>query len=339
MTPLLEISGLVKRFELSRGGRVWTEPRVVHALESVDLTLGQGEFVALVGESGSGKTTLANCVAGFVAPTAGTIELGGEPIVRVDDAGKVHRGLSRKALARRVQMVFQDPSSALNARQTIGSALREPLTVHKVLDKSAARRRADELLELTGIPASFRDRYPHELNSGQRQRVVIARALALEPTLLLADEPVSRLDVSMQSQILNLLLDLHSSLGLTILFITHDLSVVRQVADRVVVLYLGRTMEVCTADAFFADPVHPYSEALVNATPRLEGGTLSALGGEIPSPVAPPPGCPFTTRCPLVVPACSEAVPPLRDVGDGRLVACIRRPAQVESLAMEGAAS
>jgi oligopeptide/dipeptide ABC transporter ATP-binding protein len=329
MTPRLEITGLVKRFELSRGGRVWQPRRVVHALESVDLTVGKGEFVALVGESGSGKTTLANCVAGFVQPTAGSVVLDGEPLVRVDESGHVHRGLSRKLLSRQVQMVFQDPSSALNARQTIGTALREPLTVHGVFDGAGARRRADELLELTGIPASYRDRYPHELNSGQRQRVVIARALALEPVLLLADEPVSRLDVSMQSQILNLLLDLHGSLGLTILFITHDLSVVRQVADRVVVLYLGRTMEVCSADAFFADPVHPYSEALVNATPRLEGGDISALPGEIPSPVAPPPGCPFTTRCPLAEPACEADVPPLRDVGAGRLVACIRRPAPV----------
>jgi oligopeptide transport system ATP-binding protein len=329
MTPRLEISGLVKRFELSRGGRVWQPKRVVHALESVDLTVGKGEFVALVGESGSGKTTLANCVAGFVQPTAGSVVLDGERLVDVDAAGRVRRGVSRKDLSRRVQMVFQDPSSALNSRQTIGTALREPLTVHRVLDGAGARKRADELLELTGIPASYRDRYPHELNSGQRQRVVIARALALEPVLLLADEPVSRLDVSMQSQILNLLLDLHGSLGLTILFITHDLSVVRQVADRVVVLYLGRTMEVCSADAFFADPVHPYSEALVNATPRLEGGDLSALPGEIPSPVAPPPGCPFTTRCPLAEPACEAAVPPLRDVGSGRLVACIKRPAPV----------
>src|SRR5262249_23501377 len=186
-----------------------------------------------------------------------------------------------------------------------------------VFRKSEARLRVEELLELTGIQKKMRKRYPHELNSGQRQRVVIARALALSPKLLVADEPVSRLDVSMQSQILNLLLDLHDTLELTIIFITHDLSGVRQVADRVIVMYLGRIMESCDAERFFSAPIHPYSEALIAATPRFHGSQeeLVVLQGEIPSPISPPPGCPFSTRCPLVSSECHAEVPSLHPVG------------------------
>jgi oligopeptide/dipeptide ABC transporter ATP-binding protein len=326
--PLLEVQGLVKHFPLSRGGRIWAARRVVHAVDGVDLEVRRGEFLAVVGESGSGKTTLANCIAGFLDPTEGRILLDGSALVESSRNGRAHvrRHSSRFELATRVQMVFQDPSSALNPRQTIGSSLLEPLLVHKLMPKPQARRRVDELLELSGISPQMRRRYPHELNSGQGQRVVIARALALQPSLLVADEPVSRLDVSMQSQILNLLLDLHRDFGLTILFITHDLSVVRQVADRVVVMYLGRIMESCSADAFFVRPRHPYSEALLSSTPRFHGnGGLSTLAGEIPSAVEPPPGCPFATRCPLASAECDLAVPPLHSFEAGHDVACIKR--------------
>jgi oligopeptide/dipeptide ABC transporter ATP-binding protein len=326
--PLLEVQKLVKHFPLSKGARQWAPQQAVRAVDGVDLVVNRGEIVAIVGESGSGKTTLANCIAGFLDPTSGQIRLDGSPLVEASKNGdhRVRRYLSRFDLATRVQMVFQDPSSALNPRQKIGSALLEPLRVHKLMPKAAARQRVDELLALTGISPQMRQRYPHELNSGQRQRVVIARSLALDPKLLVADEPVSRLDVSMQSQILNLLLDLHEQFGLTILFITHDLSVVRQVAQRVVVMYLGRVMEGCSADTFFSDPRHPYSEALLASTPSFHmDEDPFTLEGEIPSPISPPPGCPFSTRCPLVIPDCEAAVPPLHTVGAGHDVACIKR--------------
>jgi oligopeptide/dipeptide ABC transporter ATP-binding protein len=326
---LVEIEGLVKHFPLPGNGPLRRRPReVVHALDGVDLTVRKGEFMALVGESGSGKTTLANCIAGFVDPTAGSIRFDGRSLVEAHANGRVHvrRHRSRKDMARHVQMVFQDPSSALNPRQTVDDTLLEPLLVHRLMDRRKAAERVGELLDLTGIPASMQRRYPHELNSGQRQRVVIARALALNPSLVIADEAVSRLDVSMQSQILNLLLSLYEHLGLTIVFITHDLSVVRQVADRVVVMYLGRVMESCSADAFFAAPRHPYSRALIDATPRFltHGEELRTLSGEIPSPVHPPAGCPFHTRCPLGEAACTAGVPALREVEPGHRVACIK---------------
>jgi oligopeptide/dipeptide ABC transporter ATP-binding protein len=323
---LVEVRALEKRFPLKRM-RPWGEREIVHAVSGVDLSVRAGEVLALVGESGSGKTTLANCIAGFLDPSVGAISLGGEQVVEVRHGGRVARHIDRRDLARRVQMVFQDPSSALNPRQRVGSALLEPLLVHKITDRATGRDRAKELLDRAGLPASSYDRYPHELNSGQRQRVVIARALALGPELLVADEPITKLDVSTQGQILNLLMELRRDLGLTIIFITHDLSAVRQVADRVVVMYLGRIMEVCDADSFFADPVHPYSEALVGSTPRFahEEHDTPVIQGEIPSPIHPPAGCPFTTRCPLRIDECEVAPPPLAEGEGGRLVACIRR--------------
>jgi oligopeptide/dipeptide ABC transporter ATP-binding protein len=313
--PLVDIKGLVKEFPIPRGARIWNKREAVHAVNGVDLAIKRGEFLALVGESGSGKTTLAGCIAGFVRPTAGAIEFDGKPMVE------------QRQMATSIQMVFQDPSSALNPRHRIGDTLTEPLLVHGLMSKADAKKRVGELLELTGIRPSMWSRYPHELNSGQRQRVVIARALTVNPILLIADEPVSKLDVSMQGQILNLLLELHRQLGLTILFITHDLSVVRQVADRVIVMYLGRVMEVCSADAFFSNPSHPYSQALVASTPRVRAQLEHSIHikGEIPSPIHPPTGCPFSTRCIEVIPTCEEAVPPLHEVAPSQLVACIRR--------------
>jgi oligopeptide/dipeptide ABC transporter ATP-binding protein len=326
---LLEIRGLVKHFPLPVTGVVHRHREVVHAVDGVDLTVRKGEFLALVGESGSGKTTLANCVAGFVEPTAGSIVYDGKQFIEASSNGRVHvrRHASRRQMATEVQMVFQDPSSALNPRQTVESTLLEPFKVHRSVGSAAAQARVSELLELTGIPQSMLHRYPHELNSGQRQRVVIARALTLSPRLLVADEPVSRLDVSIQSQILNLLVDLYRELGLTVIFITHDLSVVRQVADTVVVMYLGRIMEASTADTFFSAPLHPYGEALIAATPRPSQGDghLKTLTGEIPSPVHPPPGCPFNTRCPIASEECTQTVPPLREVEPGHVVACLKR--------------
>jgi oligopeptide transport system ATP-binding protein len=327
-TPLVEVRGLVKHFPLPSTGTLRRERPVVHALNGVDLDVERGQFIALVGESGSGKTTLANCIAGFEDPTEGSIAFDGKPLVDVSVNGhrKVRHHRSRSEVARDIQMVFQDPSSALNPRQSIGSILAEPLIVHGVTDRKGAEARVSELFELTGIASTMRRRFPHELNSGQRQRVVIARSLALSPSLVVADEAVSRLDVSMQSQILNLLLSLHRDLGLTIVFITHDLSVVRQVADTVIVMYLGRIMEACSADAFFARPLHPYSSALVQATPRFltEGEELFTLSGEIPSPVNLPAGCPFHTRCPIGSEECTKVVPEALERAPGHLVACIK---------------
>jgi len=306
-------------------GAVRRRSALVHAINGVDLDVPTGQIVALVGESGSGKTTLANCVAGFVTPTSGTIGFDGVPLVETRGA-KVVRKASRRDMAQKIQMVFQDPSSALNPRQTVESTLLEPIRVHGTMSRQDGVTRVRELLELSGIPASMQRRYPHELNSGQRQRLVIARSLTLSPRLLLADEPVSRLDVSMQSQILNLLLSLRAELGLTIVFITHDLSVVRQVADTVVVMYLGRVMESCSADAFFSNPRHPYAQALVAATPHpmSDPTEIAALEGEIPSPINLPAGCPFHTRCPLAEARCTEAVPDLRELSPAHRAACIK---------------
>jgi peptide/nickel transport system ATP-binding protein/oligopeptide transport system ATP-binding protein len=325
--PLLEVNNLVKEFTLERTKGTLTQREIVHAVTDVSLTVAAGEILALVGESGSGKTTLANCIARFEDPTAGEIRIDGHPLVTADrrgDKSKVRWRRSRRSMAGLVQMVFQDPSSALNPRHRIRRALTMPLRIHGV-SKGEAERRAAELLELTGLSPSTADAYPHQLNAGQRQRVVIARALTLSPRLLLADEAVSRLDVSMQSLILNLLLQVRDELGVSIIFITHDLSVVRQVADRVAVMYLGRLMEVCDADDFFGRPSHPYSQALMRSTPRfnLAANEYEILAGEIPSPVRPPAGCPFTTRCPHATSRCEEAPPVLREVRPGDLVACV----------------
>jgi oligopeptide/dipeptide ABC transporter ATP-binding protein len=327
---LVEVRGLVKRFPLPRRRGHWLRPEVVHAVEDVSLDICNGEVLALVGESGSGKTTLANCIAHVHDPTSGLIRFDGRPLVEAGTGAggrRVRWHLSRRQMATLVQMIFQDPASALNPRHRVGTALTRPLTVHG-WSRAAARERALELLDLTGLPAATMASFPHELNAGERQRVVVARALTLRPRLLLADEAVSRLDVSMQSRILNLLLGIRDELGVTIVFITHDLSVVRQVADRVAVMYLGRVMEVCDADAFFSRPSHPYSRALMDSTPRFHASpaTVRTLHGEIPSPVHPPPGCPFATRCPEALDTCAAAVPDLRPTPGGGSVACIRRP-------------
>ncbi len=327
--PLLEVRGLVKEFPLGRKPGSITERDVVHAVTDVSLTVAAGEILALVGESGSGKTTLASCIARFEDPTEGAILMEGEPLVTARRARGTSRASwrgTRKRMAGQIQMVFQDPSSALNPRHRVGRALTGPLRLHGA-SRAEATRRAAELLELTGLSVEMARAYPHQLNAGQRQRLVIARALALSPKLLLADEAVSRLDVSMQSRVLNLLLRVRNELGVSIIFITHDLSVVRQVADRVAVMYLGRLMEVCDAGDFFGQPSHPYSQALMRSTPRfgLAANRYAVLEGEIPSPSHPPAGCPFVTRCREARPRCNESPPPLREVRDGDLVACINR--------------
>ena len=293
----------------------------VRAVDGVSFTVAPGETLGLVGESGCGKSTVSNAILGLVPPTRGSIRLNGAEIA----------GAGRAALRearRQMQMVFQDPATALNPRMRIGTAIAEPLIVRGLARGGAAAARVAELLAEVGLRPEQGRQYPHELSGGQRQRAVIARALALRPALLVCDEPVSALDVSVRAQILNLFVDLQRAHGMALLFVSHDLAVVRHVCDRVAVMYLGRLVEVAARDALYAAPRHPYTRALLDAVPEpdpaLQRGRVKLrLSGEIPSPANPPPGCTFHTRCPLMVDRCRQEVPLLRHVGDS-LVACHR---------------
>jgi len=289
--PLLDIEDLRVYFPV-RGG-IWLRPVAeCKAVDRVSLQIQHGETLGLVGESGCGKSTLARCVVGLNQPTSGKIFLEGKELN--DFTGQ--RG---RILRKRVQMVFQDPAESLNARHTVGQILEEPLLVHQEGTSPERKKRVGELLSLVGLPTNATDRYPFEFSGGQRQRIGIARALALNPDLLVLDEPVSALDLSIRSQVLNLLMDLKERLGLTCLFIAHDLSVVRHLCDRIAVMYLGKVVEIAKADELISNPLHAYTRALIDAIPRpdpLQKGNFCALSGEIPSPINPPPGCPFGHR-------------------------------------------
>ncbi|MEK7366947.1 MAG: oligopeptide/dipeptide ABC transporter ATP-binding protein, partial [candidate division NC10 bacterium] len=281
------------------------------------------ETVGLVGESGCGKTTTARCVLQLERPTGGEVLFEGKDLARMNEG-------ELRAVRRRIQVIFQDPYGSLNPRMTVGQIVGEPLTVHGlVADRAAALARAADLLAMVGLSGNLADRYPHELSGGQRQRVGIARALALEPRLIVCDEPVSALDVSIQAQIINLLEDLQERFGLTYLFVAHDLSVVRHISDRVVVMYLGKIMEIADRRALYEDPLHPYTKALLAAVP-IPDPTVEAtrertvLKGEVPSPLDPPAGCVFHPRCPIAIAECSQGIPPLREVRPGHWAACIR---------------
>ncbi len=317
---LLEVRGLTKHFALPGSG--FFEPhRVVHAVDGVDLDVAQGETVGLVGESGCGKSTLARVLIRIFEPTAGSIVFAGHDISRASAA-------EIRPLRRRMQMVFQDPYSSLNPRMTVGDILGEPMRFHG-LAKSAADARADidEILNVVGLSPKSASRYPHEFSGGQRQRISIARALAVRPDFIIADEPISALDVNIQAQIINLLVDLQERFGLTYLFIAHDLAVVRHISDRIVVLYLGKVMEVAPAEELFAAPLHPYTRHLISAVP-IPDATVERrrqhlrLIGEPPSAIDPPSGCRFRTRCPIAKGICVETAPPLTTASDGHLVAC-----------------
>ncbi len=319
--PLLEVTDLKVHFPVSRGVLWQRQTESVKAVDGISFTLAQGETFSLVGESGCGKSTTALAVLRMLDITGGTIRFDGCNVTSLSPA-------EMRPLRRRIQMVYQDPFASLNPRMKIGEIIGEPLVVHGLAaDKTVYRTRIRELMDLVGLLPDMLERYPHEFSGGQRQRVGIARALALSPELLICDEAVSALDVSIQAQILNLLMDLQEQLGLTYLFIAHDMSVVRHLSTRVGVMYLGQLVEVATRDQLFDAPKHPYTQGLMAAVPvanpEIEATRPQQLiVGEVPSVRNPPSGCRFNPRCPHVVPRCREEIPELARVEDGRRVAC-----------------
>jgi oligopeptide transport system ATP-binding protein len=318
--PLLEVRDLAMHFPV--GGGMFAKPAgVVKAIDGISFSIRKGETLGLVGESGCGKTTTGRCILQLERPTSGSIIFEGIDMVTLDAA-------ELRAVRRRVQVIFQDPYSSLNPRMTVGQILAEPLKVHRLVpDKGERELRVRELLVQVGLLPQHAGRYPHQLSGGQRQRVGIARALAMDPALIVCDEPVSALDVSIQAQIINLLEELQERLGLTYLFIAHDLSVVRHISDRVAVMYLGKIVELADRQTLYEDPQHPYTRALLSAVPipdpKIEATReRTVLRGEVPSPLKPPSGCVFHPRCPIAVDRCSAEVPALRELRPGHLGAC-----------------
>ncbi len=310
MTPLLDVRDVSVRFPL--GGSWFGAKQILRAVEGVSFQIAAGETLALVGESGSGKTTLGHVVSGLRSPTSGSVEFRGEAITRSGE--------------KPIQLVFQDPFSALDPRMLVGDIVAEPLRIRGGVSTAERRDRASRILTQVGLPAESISRYPHQFSGGQRQRIAIARALISDPQLIVADEPLSALDVSVQSQVLNLIKDIQESQQIAYLFISHDLGVVNHLADRVAVLYLGRLMEIATRQDLFERPSHPYTRALLTSLPRVgRGRRLPGQGahGEIPSPLSPPSGCVFHTRCPRAEKLCTEQVPELLPVeGRTQLAAC-----------------
>jgi oligopeptide transport system ATP-binding protein len=321
-TPILELRDVKTHFPISHGFIFKRDVGTVKAVDGVTLSINQGEVLGLVGESGCGKSTLARTIMQLVPTTAGTVVLEGRNLTRgsQDDV---------RAARRHLQMVFQDPYASLNPRMTVFDTLAEPLRVHAVCPPDQVAARVARLMELVGLAPRFMQKYPHEFSGGQRQRIAIARALALEPRIVIADEPVSALDVSIQAQILNLLAQLCRKMNLALIFIAHDLSVVKHISDRIAVMYLGKIVELGPAVDVIERPLHPYTRALVSAipvpNPEVERTRQRiVLPGDPPSPINPPAGCAFHPRCPHAIDACKAAIPPLRPADATRTVACVR---------------
>jgi oligopeptide transport system ATP-binding protein len=320
---ILEVRDLVKHFQIGGGGLLGGKPALVKAVDGVSFSIRRGETLGLVGESGCGKTTTGRCILQLERPTSGQVIFEGRDLTTLSE-------VELRPVRRRMQVIFQDPYSSLNPRMTVGQMIAEPLGVHGIVpDRAARAARVKELLGHAGLLAKMADRYPHELSGGQRQRVGIARALAMEPSLIICDEPVSALDVSIQAQIINLLEELQAEFGLTYLFVAHDLSVVRHISDRVAVMYLGKIAEITDRKSLYEDPQHPYTKALLSAVPIPDPAVEATrehvvLGGEVPSPLNPPSGCVFHPRCPIAIAECRSTVPELREVKPEHRAACIR---------------
>jgi oligopeptide/dipeptide ABC transporter ATP-binding protein len=319
-TPLIQVRSLVKHFPITRGIVFQRQIGAVKAVDDVTFDVMKGETLGIVGETGCGKSTTARLLVRLLDPTAGEIVFEGENIA-------VHKKEALKALHRKMQMVFQDPYSSLNPRKTIGSIIAEPFAIHGLHKGEGERKKqVQDLMDRVGLNPEHYNRYPHEFSGGQRQRIGVARAIALEPTLLVADEPVSALDVSIQAQVLNLLRGLQREMGLTLIFIAHDLSVVRHMCDRVAVMYLGKIVELAPSDSLYGFPRHPYTGALLSSVPvpDPEAGKRERqlLSGDVPSPANPPSACRFHTRCPKAQALCSTDDPPLEDKGNQTLAAC-----------------
>lgn len=315
---IMKVRNLTKEFKI-RSRKLGEKPQILHALTDVSVDIYEGETLGVIGESGCGKSTFGKCLVQLHQATHGTVEYQGENILGL-------KGEALKKIKRDIQMVFQDPFSSLDPRMTAGKLVEEPMIAHKIIkDKKERSKRALELLKTVGLDVQHVHRYPHEFSGGQRQRINIARALALNPKLIVCDEPVSALDVSIQAQVLNLFNQLQKEYKLTYVFISHDLSVIKHISDRIAIMYLGRIVELCDAQGIYENPLHPYTKALLSAIPPespFEKRERIVLKGEIPSPIGEQKGCPLAGRCPSCMEKCRIQVPQLKDRGDGHQVAC-----------------